>query len=327
MKTHKETPEFALINQYFKQLTTPRQDVVLGIGDDAALLQVSEQSLLVVSVDTMVSGVHFFEDVSAEALGHKALAVNLSDMAAMGAEPSWATLALTLPEVDEQWIAGFCRGFAELANRFNVSLVGGDTTRGPLSLTVQIHGMVAKDQAMRRDGAQVGDDIYVTGTLGDAAMGLRLLESTQAFTAAQQKLVDRLERPQPRVEAGIALRNLAHSAIDLSDGLLADLGHVLKQSGVGASLQLEKLPLSTELLSVMGDKMDWSRVVSGGDDYELCLTMPADRLGDVAAVARAQSLPITRIGRIEADPGLRCFEKPGKPWYPPELGFDHFSSD
>ncbi|MEW8403445.1 MAG: thiamine-phosphate kinase [Candidatus Thiodiazotropha taylori] len=324
MKTHKETPEFALINQYFKQLTTPRQDVVLGVGDDAALLQVSEQSLLVVSVDTMVSGVHFFEDVSAEALGHKALAVNLSDMAAMGAEPSWATLALTLPEVDEQWIAGFCRGFAELANRFNVSLVGGDTTRGPLSLTVQIHGMVAKDQAMRRDGAQVGDDIYVTGTLGDAAMGLRLLESTQALTAAQQKLVDRLERPQPRVKAGIALRHLANSAIDLSDGLLADLGHVLKQSGVGASLQLEKLPLSTELLSVMGDKMDWSQVVSGGDDYELCLTLPAECREVVSAVARQLSLPISRIGCVEAEPGLRCFDMQGEAWHPPQLGFDHF---
>ncbi|MBW9271787.1 MAG: thiamine-phosphate kinase [Candidatus Thiodiazotropha sp. (ex. Lucinisca nassula)] len=324
MKINKETPEFALINQYFKQLTTPRQDVVLGVGDDAALLQVSEQSLLVVSVDTMVSGVHFFEDVAAEALGHKALAVNLSDMAAMGAEPGWATLALTLPEVDEQWVAGFCRGFAKLANRFNVSLVGGDTTRGPLSLTVQIHGMVPKDQAMRRDGAQVGDDIYVTGTLGDAAMGLRLLESTQALTAAQQKLVDRLERPEPRVQVGVALRHLAHSAIDLSDGLLADLGHILTQSGVGASLQLEQLPLSAELRAVMGNDLDWSRLVSAGDDYELCLTLPAACHEAVSAVARQLSLPISRIGCVEAEPGLRCFDKHGEAWQPPQLGFDHF---
>ncbi|MCG8486261.1 MAG: thiamine-phosphate kinase [Chromatiales bacterium] len=324
MKIDKETPEFALINQYFKQLTTPRQDVVLGIGDDAALLQVPEESLLVVSVDTMVSGVHFFEDVAADALGHKALAVNLSDMAAMGAEPSWATLALTLPEVDEQWIADFCRGFAGLANRYNVSLIGGDTTRGPLSVTVQIHGVVPKHQAMRRAGARVGDDIYVTGTLGDAALGLRVLESAQALTADQQTLVNRLERPQPRVEAGLALRQLAHSAIDLSDGLLADLGHILTQSGVGASLQLEQLPLSAELISVMGDDMDWSRVVSAGDDYELCLTLPAACREEVAAVARQLSLPITRIGSIEAEPGLRCFDKPGKPWHSPQLGFDHF---
>ncbi|MCG7963038.1 MAG: AIR synthase-related protein, partial [Candidatus Thiodiazotropha taylori] len=174
------------------------------------------------------------------------------------------------------------------------------------------------------DGAQVGDDIYVTGTLGDAAMGLRLLESTQALTAAQQKLVDRLERPQPRVKAGIALRHLANSAIDLSDGLLADLGHVLKQSGVGASLQLEKLPLSTELLSVMGDKMDWSQVVSGGDDYELCLTLPAECREVVSAVARQLSLPISRIGCVEAEPGLRCFDMQGEAWHPPQLGFDHF---
>ncbi|MCG7871317.1 MAG: thiamine-phosphate kinase [Candidatus Thiodiazotropha lotti] len=326
MKSHKETPEFALINQYFKQLTTPRQDVVLGVGDDAALLQVSEERLLVVSVDTMVSGVHFFEDVAADALGHKALAVNLSDMAAMGAEPSWATLALTLPEVDEQWIVGFCRGFAGLANRYNVSLVGGDTTRGPLSVTVQIHGMVPKHQVMRRDGAQVGDDIYVTGSLGDAAMGLKFHESSKALTAGQQTLVDRLERPQPRVEAGVALRHLAHSAIDLSDGLLADLGHILTQSGVGASLQLERLPLSAELRAAMGDDMDWSRVVSAGDDYELCLTLPVACREAVAAVARQLSLPISRVGCVEAELGLRCFDKQGKSWHPPQLGFDHFSA-
>ncbi|MCG7913951.1 MAG: thiamine-phosphate kinase [Candidatus Thiodiazotropha weberae] len=326
MKIEKETPEFALINQYFKQLTTPRQDVVLGVGDDAALLQVAEDNLLVVSVDTLVSGVHFFEDVAADALGHKALAVNLSDMAAMGAEPSWATLALTLPEVDEKWIAGFCRGFAGLANRFNVSLVGGDTTSGPLSITVQIHGVVAQHQVMRRDGAQVGDDIYVTGTLGDAAQGLKLLQSAQALTAGQQTMIDRLERPQPRVEAGLALRHLAHSAIDLSDGLLADLGHILTQSGVGATLQLDQLPLSAELRAAMGDDKDWSRIVSAGDDYELCLTLPVACREAVAGVARQLSLPISRVGCIEADPGLRCFDQQGEPWHPPQLGFDHFST-
>jgi thiamine-monophosphate kinase len=326
MKIEQDTPEFALINHYFKQLTTTRQDEILGIGDDGALLQVPDDMLLVVSVDTLVAGVHFFEDVSAEALGYKSLAVNLSDMAAMGAEPAWATLALTLPRLDERWIAGFCRGFAELANRYNVSLVGGDTTRGPLSVTVQIHGLALKNQVMRRAGAQVGDDIYVTGTLGDAALGLRLLQSVETLTVGQRSMVERLERPQPRVEAGLALRHLAHSAIDLSDGLLADLGHILASSGVGAIIKLGLLPLSSEFSSTVGEDIDWSQVVSAGDDYELCLTLPAVYREEVAKIARQLSLPITRIGRIVADNELCCFDMQGNPWQPPQQGFDHFLS-
>jgi thiamine-monophosphate kinase len=326
MKLDNESPEFALINHYFKQLTTPRQDVVLGIGDDAALLQVPDGMLLATSVDTMVAGVHFFEDAAAEALGHKVLAVNLSDMAAMGAEPTWVTLALTLPELDESWIGGFCRGFAELANRYNVSLIGGDTTSGPLSITVQVYGVVPPNLVMRRAGAQVGDDIYVTGSLGDAALGLRLLTSARTLTAGQKIMVDRLERPQPRVEVGLALRHLANSAIDLSDGLLADLGHILTESRVGARLQLDQLPLSATVISDIEDEMDWSRVVSAGDDYELCLTLPEACRNQVAAVARQLSLPITRVGCIEADSGLRCFDGQGKAWRPLELGFDHFKA-
>ncbi|MEJ2620242.1 MAG: thiamine-phosphate kinase [Candidatus Thiodiazotropha sp.] len=326
MKIENESPEFTLINQYFKQLTTPRQDVVLGIGDDAALLQVADGMLLATSVDTLVAGVHFFDDVAADALGHKSLAVNLSDMAAMGAEPTWVTLALTLPELDEQWIAGFCRGFAELANRYNVSLVGGDTTRGPLSITVQVYGVVPKNRVMRRCGAQVGDDIYVTGSLGDAALGLRLLASAKILSAGQKAMVDRLERPEPRVEVGLALRHLANSAIDLSDGLLADLGHILTASHVGASLQLDQLPLSSLVTSEIEEEMDWSQVVSAGDDYELCLTLPEAYRNEVAAVARQLSLPISRIGHIEADSGLRCFDGQGKPWRSERLGFDHFKA-
>jgi thiamine-monophosphate kinase len=326
MKFDNESPEFALINHYFKKLTTLRQDVVLGIGDDAALLQVPDSMLMATSVDTMVAGVHFFEDVAAEALGHKSLAVNLSDMAAMGAEPTWVTLALTLPELDEQWLAGFCRGFAELANRYNVSLIGGDTTRGPLSITVQVYGVVPPNLVMRRAGAQVGDDIYVTGSLGDAALGLRLLTSSQTLTTGQKRMVDRLERPEPRVEVGLALRHLANSAIDLSDGLLADLGHILAESRVGASLQLDQLPLSSAVTSDIEEEMDWSRVVSAGDDYELCLTLPEACRSEVAVIARQLSLPISRIGCIEAGSGLRCFDGQGKPWRPVQLGFDHFKA-
>jgi thiamine-monophosphate kinase len=178
---------------------------------------------------------------------------------------------------------------------------------------------------MRRAGAQVGDDIYVTGSLGDAALGLRLLASAQTLTAEQQVMVDRLERPEPRVEAGLALRHMTNSAIDLSDGLLADLGHILAESRVGASLQLDRLPLSAGVIADIEDEMDWSRVVSAGDDYELCLTLPEAYRKEVAVVASQLSLPITRIGRIEADSGLRCFDGQGKPWYPEQLGFDHFN--
>ncbi|MES9865870.1 MAG: thiamine-phosphate kinase [Candidatus Thiodiazotropha sp. LLP2] len=326
MKITRETAEFALINRYFKKLTKSRDDVVLGIGDDAALLKVPDGMTLAVSMDTLVSGIHFFEDVTPEYLGHKALAVNLSDLAAMGAAPAWVTLSLTLPEVNETWVYDFCRGFAGLAKQYDVQLIGGDTTKGPLSISVQVHGFVPQHLAMRRDAARVGDDIYVTGTLGDAALALKHLKDNQLKSPLSLPLIDRLERPQPRVEAGVALRHLAHSAIDLSDGLLADLGHILSLSGVGASLALEKIPLSSEVASVVDLHRDWSLTVSGGDDYELCVTLPEAGRAEVAEISCRLGLAITRIGKIEKQPGLRCRESNGNIWSPPHLGFDHFSS-
>ncbi|MET0027811.1 MAG: thiamine-phosphate kinase [Candidatus Thiodiazotropha sp.] len=325
MTTRLETPEFALIRRYFSQLTNTRPDVLLGIGDDAALTRPPGNCQLATSVDTLVSGVHFLETVSPESLGHKALAVNLSDLAAMGAEPAWVTLALTLPRIDDQWLEDFARGFSRLAQAHAVQLIGGDTTRGPLSMTVQVQGFLPDGVALRRDTARVGDDIYVTGTLGDAALGLYYLQHGLTDAPETADLVKRLERPQPRVAAGLAIRDLAHSAIDLSDGLAADLGHILDASGVGARVALAHLPCCVAVSDAMRSRGDWSLAVSGGDDYELCLTAPVDARPALAALSRSLDLPITRIGQVEAEPGLRWYDDAGQPWHPEHGGYDHFT--
>ncbi len=317
--------EFDLIRQYFADITPSRSDVSLGIGDDAALVNVPPRNQLAISVDTLVSGVHFFASVSPENLGHKALAVNLSDLAAMGAEPAWATLALTLPESDAAWLEGFAHGFASLAKRTGVQLIGGDTTRGPLSVTVQVLGLVPDDRAMRRQGACVDDGIYVTGSLGDAALYLRLLASGSVPPFDVEGLRQRLERPEPRVEAGLALRGLASSAIDISDGLLADLGHILEAGGLGASVYLERLPLSAQFAEWLGESDDWSPAVAGGDDYELCFTAPIGREPEIHQLAIDLGLRIDRIGAIEKASGLRVWRPDGTPWMDARTGFDHFS--
>ena len=316
--------EFDLIQTYFSHLTSARSDVSLGIGDDAALVRVPPGQQLAVSVDTLVSGVHFLPSVSPRDLGHKALAVNLSDMAAMGAEPAWATLALTLPEADGTWLAGFAEGFAALADRHGVALIGGDTTRGPLSLSVQIQGLVPEGQALTRAGARAGEGIYVTGCLGDAALCLKLMQSLPSETARIDQLRERLERPQPRVEAGLALRGLASSAIDVSDGLLADLGHILQASGVGATLELKQLPLSGVYADWQAHSGDWSLALTGGDDYELCFTAPDELRPRIERLAVELALPISRIGRIEPEPGLQVRLPDGRPWEGSVSGFDHF---
>ncbi len=317
--------EFDLIRRFFSRATPSRSDVLLGVGDDAALVEVPPETQLAISVDTLVSGVHFFPEVDPEALGHKALAVNLSDLAAMGAEPAWATLALTLPSADDAWLTAFVRGFADLAGRHGVELIGGDTTRGPLSVTVQVHGLVPVGRALRRSGARVGDHIYVTGHLGDAALCLRMLQSKQGgLPAAYQSMRVRLERPQPRVEAGLALRRIASSAIDLSDGLLADLGHVLEASGVGARVDLPQLPLSARFAEWLAVSGDWTPAIAGGDDYELCFTAAGDQSGEIEAIARELDLKITPIGRIEEEAGLRVWLGEERLWQGKGAGFDHF---
>jgi thiamine-monophosphate kinase len=262
------------------------------------VLRVPRGRELVVVMDTMVEGVHFPRGTAPADVGWKSLAVNLSDLAAMAAEPAWATLALTLPQPDATWVRAFARGFAALARRHGVALVGGDTTRGRLTVTVQAHGFVPLRRALRRDGARAGDAIFVSGTLGDAAAGLA--DRRQATLRA------RLDRPTPRVALGVALRGVASAAIDVSDGLAADLGHVLDASGVGATLDVDALPTSAALRAAVPDATRRRALqVGGGDDYELCFTVPTRRFARVATIAREQRLRLTRIGTIERERGLR----------------------
>lgn len=337
-------PEFDLIARHFSR-PAARGDVALGVGDDAAILRVPTGQDLVVSMDTLVAGVHFFADADPAGIGHKALAVNLSDMAAMGAEPAWATLALTLPAIDEDWLDRFCSGFHVLAQSFGVALVGGDTTRGPLSITVQIHGFAPTAAAFRRDRARVGDAIYVTGTLGDAGLALVCADLSETGSPEQHAwLRARLDRPAPRVREALCLRGLVHAAIDISDGLHADLGHVLAASGVGATLALDALPLSPAFREIValptvadmlrarygesGAVLPWAELALGaGDDYELCFTASPVHGARIEAVLDAAGCQWSRIGVIEAQAGLRCVRAGGDPYQPRSGGYDHFAGD
>lgn len=312
--------EFALIRHYFSGLTSAQQNVVLGIGDDCALLNIPVDCELAVTTDTLVSGRHFPEATSPFDIGWKALAVNLSDLAAMGAEPRWFTLALSLPAVDAQWLQEFCRGLKTLADQYRIALVGGDTTRSALSLTITAMGVLPRGKAIKRSGAQAGDLVCVTGTLGDAALALQLLNSGKLESEAELAL--RLNRPAPRVAAGVALRELAHAAIDLSDGLAGDLNHVLSASGVGAVIEAAKLPMSAEFLRLSSAASRLSLQVQGGDDYELCFCIAPDRLN---AVRAAVEVPLSVIGRITDKPGLRFVDAQGANIAVNPTGYRHFS--
>ncbi|WP_344956656.1 thiamine-phosphate kinase [Zobellella aerophila] len=316
--------EFDIIKQYFTT-DSGRKDVVMGPGDDCALLQVPPQTLLAVSTDTLVSGVHFFADMDPVALGHKALAVNLSDLAAMGADPRWVSLALTLPRVDEAWIKGFCAGFFELAEYYNVALVGGDMTRGPLSITVSVKGTLPEGKGLRRSGAKVGDGIYVTGTLGDAALGLKQALGELSVPEPYREFVrNKLEHPHPRILVGQALRDIASSALDISDGLAGDLNHILAASGVRAQLDLESLPLSEAMTASVTQEQAWQLALNGGDDYELCFTVPGVHRGQLETALSHCGVKFTQIGRIGfGEPGLELLNN-GKPYSMPLHGWDHF---
>ncbi|TYT22994.1 thiamine-phosphate kinase [Luteimonas viscosa] len=312
--------EFDLIAR-IRDRAPGRADVVLGIGDDAALLQVPPGMQLVVAMDTLNAGVHFPVATAPADIGWKALAVNLSDLAAMGAQPAWCTLSLSLPEAGAAFVDGFLDGFLELAARHDVSLVGGDTTRGPLSVCVTMHGLVEPGRALRRAGAGVGDDVWVTGTPGDAAAALAAL---QAGAAVDRSLRARLDRPTPRVAAGRALAGVASACIDVSDGLLADLGHICAASGVGACIELDRLPASPALSRFKPD-LRWPWQATGGDDYELCFTAPAaQRETVVDALAATGEIAATRIGRIDASTGVRAQCPDGTAWTPAMPGYRHF---
>lgn len=378
--------EFDLIDR-IRARALQRDDVILGIGDDAAVLQVPAGSHLVVATDTLNAGVHFPPGTAPADVGWKALAVNLSDLAAMGAQPAWCTLSLSLPTADADWLEAFLDGFLGLAARHDVALVGGDTTRGPLSIGVTVHGFVAPGRELRRDGAQVGDDVWVSGTLGDAAGALALWRRFSAHDAASavgdasdasgagkpadadaetsrrndggapgalcagddvdpagpgpgrsagpvsaapwqrgwQALRPRLDRPTARVATGLALVGVANAAIDLSDGLLADLGHVCRASAVAAELQLEALPTSSALRDAFAPAWRHALQAGGGDDYELCFTAPPAARATIDAIAVATGVALTRIGHIVAGDGVRLFDGGGLEWQSSRAGYTHFA--
>ena len=312
--------EFSLIEKYFSTLGPARSDVLLAVGDDAAQVVLPPNMTLVAAIDTMVAGVHFPENTSAVDVGYKLLAVNLSDIAAMGAEPTWFTLALTLPHSDEAWLAGFASGMSDLAQRHQVQLVGGDTTKGPMVLSLQAQGLVPEAECLRRSGATSGDNIYVTGCVGDAALGLKVALQGAAYPDGGY-LLNRLNRPIPRVEIGIALRGIASSAIDISDGLLADLGHICRQSGVAAQLDLNQLPLSAAYRSA---SVGIDVALSGGDDYELCFTAGVAHHQHIQQLAQQYNCPINCIGKMVEGEGIHCFLD-NQPYQAEKRGYQHFS--
>lgn len=326
--------EFELIRRYFQRPGPPAFGVVLGVGDDCALLQPSPGMQLAVSSDMLVEGRHFVSTVNPEALGHKTLAVNLSDLAAMGAEPLGFTLALALPQADEAWLAGFSQGLFALADAHACPLVGGDTTRGPLNLSVTVLGQVPPGQALRRDAAQVGDDIWVSGTLGDARLALEVLRGTLELSASDFRAARaRLERPTPRLALGRALRGVARAAADVSDGLAGDLGHIMHASGVAACVEVDAVlhsPAVSDAVRALSRALALTCVLAGGDDYELVFTASPAQAPQVWAVAQQVGTPVTRIGRVVPPPALggALVQWVGADQQPVALllqSFDHFA--
>ena len=318
--------EFDLIARYFtRPALTPA--VSLAVGDDCALLQPRAGYELAISTDMLVEGRHFFQHADANALGHKSLAVNLSDLAAMGAQPLAFTLALALPSIDESWLSAFSNGLFALAEQHNIALIGGDTTKGPLTISITIFGEIPTGKALRRNQAQVGDDIWVSGTLGDARLALYALQAKLALDAnALNQAAQHLHRPTPRNALGLALRDIAHAAIDISDGLLGDLQHVLKQSNVGATLQADDLPLGEILKSTQTHNVCHEFAMNGGDDYELCFTAPAAKREAVQHAAAMSNTVVTRIGQITAARELKIVNAAGVALAISSNSYDHFTS-
>lgn len=315
--------EFNLIERYF---TRPTSSATLGVGDDAALLAVTPGMELAISTDMLVAGTHFFPDTDPRKLGWKTLAVNVSDLAAMGAQPRWAMLALALPDADESWLAAFADGFFKCADQYGVELIGGDTTRGPLNLSVTIMGEVPKQLALRRDAAKVGDDIWVSGTLGGAALGLAALQNKVKLDETDlAHCLRALETPQPRVALGLALHGIAHAAIDISDGLLADLGHILECSEMGAELDFDLLPVHPALAPRLAENWARSCLCAGGDDYELCFTAHPEREREIAAIGERLGLRLTRIGCIVPGHELALRDASGQLVAVEKEGYDHFA--
>lgn len=327
--------EFNLIEKYF---TRPTRHTDLSVGDDAALIIMAVGMQLVVSTDMSVVGTHFFADTAAFDIGWKSLAVNVSDIAAMGAQPKWATLAIALPSIDENWLAEFSRGLFACADAFNIDLIGGDTTKGPLNISVTIMGEVPIGQALRRDSAKMGDDIWVSGTIGDAALALAILQKRHQMDATWpenelEKWLPCLHRPQPRAALGLRLRNLANSCIDISDGLLADLGHILNASHLGATIAIEKLPVSLYNLNHLDAPEILQCVLAGGDDYELCFTAPKSARAAIEAIGKSLHLNLNCIGETRQKQAFTADKsadltvlKCQKPIQINHKGYNHFAA-
>ena len=317
--------EFALIERYFRSCGAQRSDVALGVGDDAALLRVPAGCELVAATDTLVAGVHFPQDSPADSIGHRSLAVNLSDLAAMGARPAWALLALTLPQADEAWLGEFATGLGELARSHEVALVGGDTTRGPLCVTVQLLGFVPAGAALTRSGARAGDVLFVSGTCGDAAAGLAIEQRRLTGPPEVRSwLRERFLRPAPRVALGEQLRGFASACIDVSDGLLADAGKLASASHVGVELSYSEVPLSEPLAALLGERRARELALTGGDDYELCFAVPPHNIARLLAQLPPQDWRYTRIGALRAAPGASVVGD-GTVMEFSHSGYEHFS--
>ena len=318
--------EFDLIKRYFTRAPESSARVGLGIGDDCALLHPAPGSELAISTDMLVEGRHYFAGTDPESLGHKSLAVNLSDLAAMGATPVAFSLALALPDADPTWLDGFSRGLLALADASGCTLIGGDTTRGPRTICITVYGDVPAESALRRNAARPGDDVWISGTLGDARLALGACLEEYALDAVQlAQAGQRLHRPTARLALGLALRGIAHAAIDVSDGFIGDLGHVLAQSACGASIDVDALPLGPVLQS-QARALQRTCALAGGDDYELCFTAPAERRAAVLAASRASATPVTRVGSIDILQGLRLHDSAGDPLQLSLQSFDHFQS-
>jgi thiamine-monophosphate kinase len=318
--------EFSLISRYFDRPPRAGSRADLGIGDDCALLRPAPGMQAAISSDMLVEGRHFFAGADPRLLGHKCLAVNLSDLAAMGAEPVGFTLALALPAADEAWLAAFSAGLFALADRHGCELIGGDTTRGPLTICITIFGDLPAGQALRRDAALPGDDIWVSGSLGDARLALAAYRNEITLDAADLAAAGlRMHAPEPRIALGLALRGIAHAAIDISDGLAGDLAHILERSAVGATLDADALPAGP-VLARQPQALRRNYTLAGGDDYELCFTAPRSLRGDLQALAVGAGLALTRIGTIDAAAGLRLVDGAGAPLALQAASFDHFTT-
>lgn len=315
--------EFDIIEKYFSRNFPENKSVLLGIGDDAAITSIPAGMEQVIAIDTLVEAVHFAIDTPASKIAWKALAVNLSDLAAMGATPAWFTLALTLPEVNLDWLADFSDSLAELANRYKIALVGGDTTRGPLTVSIQVAGFVPQGKALLRSSARPGDRIFVTGNIGDGAVAL-LVQQSGVKDEDDAYLLQRLHKPEPRIAFGQSLLGLASACIDISDGLLADINHVLQASKLGASIQLDNMPISRACENKLEPlKLSRLQLASAGDDYELCFTVPENKVSMLSCTCDELGLAVTEIGVIEELAGLRCYQH-GEAVEVSENGYQHF---